>query len=402
MSRRNRPRSVAMSRVSPSRRSAFRPWRRSPASAWPRAPRTSPTGAGTTCCWPSWPRAPSSPGCSPGRAAPAPRRLCRRAVKAGRARALVVNAGNANAFTGRDGAAAVMRTVQAAAESLGCRPSSVLVASTGVIGEALQERRSRPCCPVSRPGCRHRLGGRRPGDHDHRHLSQGGEPHGGPAWPDGHGERLHQGAGMIAPDMATTLGFVFTDAAIGRDALQAALSAAIETTYNCLTVEGDTSTSDTVLVFATGAARNRRITDPRDPALRPFRKAWRRCWGPGPPDRPRRRGVSKFVTVTVTGAAAAGRRGASASASPTRPWSRPPSTAPTPTGAASSWPWARRASGRTGTARHRPRRDRRAAGGAAVPGYDEAPVVRHMKGDEIDSPSTWASAGGGRRCGPAT
>ena len=181
---------------------------------------------------------------------------CRESLAAGgRARAVVVNSGNANAFTGRKGSEAARVTAEAAAKAVGCGPHEIYLASTGVIGE-----------PMDATKFAHLLDG----------MAKAAKPD---AWEaaaraimttDTHpklavrtvdlgGQSVTiagfaKGSGMIAPDMATMLSFIFTDAAIDQAVLQRLVSAAADTTFNCITVDGDTSTSDTVLVFATGRA----------------------------------------------------------------------------------------------------------------------------------------------------
>ena len=319
--------------------------------------------------------------------ASAPVDWCRKALKSGAARALVVNAGNANAFTGREGAAAVMRTVQAASEVLDCRPSTVYVASTGVIGEALREEKITALMPklkktLAAGAWEAAARAIMTTDTYPKGATRTAAIHGTPVTING----FTKGAGMIAPDMATTLGFVFTDAAIGREALQAGLSKSIDTTYNSITVEGDTSTSDTVLVFATGAARNKRIADLRDPALKDFRTALEAVLG----DLARQiardgEGISKFLTIQVTGAAspnAARRIGLSIANSPL--------VKTAAYGADANWGRIVMAVGKAGEKADRDKLAIAIGGvpvamsGGAVPDYDETSVVGHMKGREIE------------------
>lgn len=207
----------------------------------------------------------------------APVDWCRKALKQGQARALVVNSGNANAFTGRTGAQAVSETAAIAARAAKCNPDAVFIASTGVIGEPLDASKF--------AGVLDDCAGRIRGD----------------AWLDaaraimttdtfpkvamrkvllGGVEitlaGIAKGAGMIAPDMATMLSFVFTDAPIAADALQTMLSRAVKGSFNAITVDSDTSTSDTLLLFATGAAQKRGapfISKAADPRLKEFKDA---------------------------------------------------------------------------------------------------------------------------------
>src|SRR5947209_19871553 len=206
----------------------------------------------------------------------APVEWCRAKLKGGKARALVVNSGNANAFTGKTGRAATAFTAKLAAQASGCKPADVFLASTGVIGEPLPAERfdgvMQALAANAAPGgflaaakaimttdtfpkvatARAKLG--------HTAVAING---------------IAKGSGMIAPDMATMLSFVFTDAPIAAPALQAILSETVVDTFNAVTVDGDTSTSDTLLAFATGASRARKITRAADPKLKAFRAAFR-------------------------------------------------------------------------------------------------------------------------------
>ncbi|MEK9661547.1 MAG: bifunctional glutamate N-acetyltransferase/amino-acid acetyltransferase ArgJ, partial [Alphaproteobacteria bacterium] len=192
--------------------------------------------------------------------ASAPVDWCRAALKGGKARALVVNSGNSNAFTGKAGDLTVEHTVAEAAKRFKCRRSEVFIASTGVIGQ-----------PV-------------PADHIARHigtvsrsLSKGGFADAAAAimttdtFPPLATRTANigdtkvtlagfaKGSGMIAPDMATMLGFVFTDAKIPAAMLQRLLKRAVDKSFNSVTVDSDTSTSDTVLLCATGQAKHGRV-----------------------------------------------------------------------------------------------------------------------------------------------
>ncbi|MBB3935976.1 bifunctional glutamate N-acetyltransferase/amino-acid acetyltransferase ArgJ [Aureimonas phyllosphaerae] len=199
---------------------------------------------------------------------------CRASLKGGRARALVVNSGNANAFTGRKGAATTDATARAAAEAVGCSPSEVFLASTGVIGEPLDAAKITPLLAglfSQGEGARWREAADAIMTTDTyakvatREVALGGAT-----------VRLNgiaKGAGMIAPDMATMLSFLATDAAIAPGVLQALLADAVGPTFNSVTVDSDTSTSDTLLLFATGAAGNAEVADAGDTRLGPFREA---------------------------------------------------------------------------------------------------------------------------------
>jgi glutamate N-acetyltransferase/amino-acid N-acetyltransferase len=205
----------------------------------------------------------------------APVDWCRAHLKGGSAAALVVNSGNANAFTGKQGRAATRMTAQLAAAGVGCRPSQVFLASTGVIGEPLDASKfgaiMDELATSAAPGSWERAA--------RAIMTTDTFPKGAAAI-----ARLGstpvticgiaKGAGMIAPDMATMLAFVFTDAPVSNRVLQNVLKAAVIDTFNAVTVDGDTSTSDTLLAFATGAAAERgaakiaKLSDARLPAFR--------------------------------------------------------------------------------------------------------------------------------------
>lgn len=186
--------------------------------------------------------------------ASAPVLACREALETGHARMLVVNSGNSNAFTGKAGVASVERVKAACANHYGCPPSGFYMASTGVIGEKLPDEKITAALPALDFSASWMDAARAIMTTDTypklatRTASIGGVK----VTLNG----IAKGSGMIAPDMATMLAFVFTDAAIPAAALQAMLSEANEKTFNAITVDGDTSTSDTLLLFATGKAKN--------------------------------------------------------------------------------------------------------------------------------------------------
>ena len=208
----------------------------------------------------------------------APVDWCRAHLKGGAAAALVVNSGNANAFTGKSGREATALTAKLASEAAGCRPSNVFLASTGVIGEPLDASKfgavMGELTTNAAPGKWHEAA--------NAIMTTDTFPKGAAAI-----VRLGatpvticgiaKGAGMIAPDMATMLAFVFTDAPISARILQSLLKEGVADTFNAVTIDGDTSTSDTLLAFATGAAAARgvsKITLASDPRLAAFRKAF--------------------------------------------------------------------------------------------------------------------------------
>jgi glutamate N-acetyltransferase/amino-acid N-acetyltransferase len=200
---------------------------------------------------------------------------CKAAIKGGKARVLLVNSGNANAFTGKRGRQAVKLSAEMAAGVAGCGQRDVFLASTGVIGEPLDARKFDgvliDAAERARPGPWN--------DAARAIMTTDTYPKGasrsvrlGDATVTING--IAKGAGMIAPDMATMLSFVVTDAPIAAPVLHTLLSKGVTDTFNAITVDSDTSTSDTLLMFATGAAKDApRISNPADPRLRPFRAA---------------------------------------------------------------------------------------------------------------------------------
>jgi glutamate N-acetyltransferase/amino-acid N-acetyltransferase len=208
----------------------------------------------------------------------APVDWCRARMRRGAARALVVNSGNANAFTGKSGRAATELTAELAAGAAGCEPDDVLLASTGVIGEPLDAMKFADV--IDRL-----VDDAAPGGWDQaaQAIMTTDTFAKGAAAVVRLGASavticgIAKGAGMIAPDMGTMLSFVFTDAPIAPAVLRGLLRQGVEDTFNAVTIDGDTSTSDTLLVFATGAAAARgvaKITSMTDQRLAAFRKGF--------------------------------------------------------------------------------------------------------------------------------
>jgi len=237
----------------------------------------------------------------------APVDWCRTHLKGGRAAALLVNSGNANAFTGKHGREATRLSAQLAARAIGCPSSQVFLASTGVIGEPLDATRF--------SAVMHELvANAAPGEWQRAAramMTTDTFPKGATAV-----ARLGatpvtvcgiaKGAGMIAPDMATMLSFVFTDAPISPRPLQTLLRQAVVDTFNAVTVDGDTSTSDTLLAFATGAAVSSgaaRITSLSDARLPALRKAFEAVLGSLAEQVARDgEGARKLIEIIVEGA----------------------------------------------------------------------------------------------------
>jgi glutamate N-acetyltransferase/amino-acid N-acetyltransferase len=206
--------------------------------------------------------------------ASAPVEWCREMAKAGTARALVVNSGNANAFTGKKGTAAVRDVADMAAAAVGCSANEIFMASTGVIGEPLPaERITRILDKLALAGA---ADGWRAAAEAIMTTDTFPKLATASAKIDGHRVTINgiaKGSGMIAPDMATMLSFVFTDAKLPASVLQELLSSGVKGSFNAITVDSDTSTSDTLLLFATGkGAHHDAITKANDKRLADFRE----------------------------------------------------------------------------------------------------------------------------------
>ncbi|MFW2852433.1 bifunctional glutamate N-acetyltransferase/amino-acid acetyltransferase ArgJ [Sphingomonas sp. TX0543] len=311
---------------------------------------------------------------------------CRKALVLGNARALVVNAGNSNAFTGNRGRAAVEAIAARAAGHLGCLPSDVFVASTGVIGVPLPIDKAEAGLDAafSAQPCDWRAMTEAIGTTDT--YPKGAKV---TAVVDGRTITMVgviKGSGMIAPDMATMLGFIFTDAAAEPAFLQAALASANARTFSCITVDGDTSTSDTVLTFATGEAGNAPLSGDDSPGADAFRAALA--------DLCRQlamlvvrdgEGAQKLIEITVEGAESdrsAHRIAMSIANSPL--------VKTAIAGEDANWGRVVMAVGKAGEPAERDRLAIRfgttqvASAGLAVEGYDEAPVAAHLKGQVVE------------------
>ena len=319
----------------------------------------------------------------------APVDWCRERLPAGRARALVVNSGNANAFTGAVGARAVAETAAIAARAFGVAEADVFLASTGVIGEPLDASRFDGVLQDLATAA----GPAGIGEAARAIMTTDTFPKLATATAtlDGVEVTLNgiaKGAGMIAPDMATMLSFLFTDAPIAAPALQAMLAEAAELSFNAITVDSDTSTSDTLLLFATGAAAARgapRIEASGDPRLASFRAALQAVTLDLAHQVVRDgEGARKFVEVSVTGADddGAAKRVAFAIANS-------PLVKTAVAGEDANWGRVVMAVGKAGERADRDRLSiffgaiRVAAEGLRDPGYDEAAVSAYMRGEHI-------------------
>ncbi len=322
----------------------------------------------------------------------APVDWCRAALRRGRARALVVNAGNANVFTGRAGRQACAATAEAAAALADCKPREVFLASTGVIGEVLPHER----ILATLPDLHAALGEERWEDAARGIMTTDTFPKAATRVARiGEAEvritGIAKGSGMIAPDMATMLAFVFTDAKIPADQLDTLLRRGVDASFNCTTVDSDTSTSDTVLLFATGQADHPRLParDGNNAAgrlLRDFAAKLNEVLLDLALQVVRDgEGAQKLVRIDVTGAVSAksAKRIAMAVANS-------PLVKTAIAGEDANWGRIVMAVGKAGEPADR---DRLAVGvggvwmardGAVVPDYDEAPVVEHVKGREVE------------------
>ncbi|WP_422368751.1 bifunctional glutamate N-acetyltransferase/amino-acid acetyltransferase ArgJ [Pelagibius sp.] len=319
--------------------------------------------------------------------ASAPIEWCRAQLPRGRLRAIVVNSGNANAFTGKAGTASVDRIVAATAKRLGCRRGEVLVASTGVIGESLPDglvvgELAKLTSGLKPDAWKAAAEAIMTTDTFPKGASRLSEIDGKPVTLCG----ISKGSGMIAPDMATMLAFVTTDAKLPAPVLQALLKRGADQSFNSITVDGDTSTSDTLLLAASGKAKHPRITSAGDRRLERFRADLESLLRDLAQQVVRDgEGAGKFVTITVSGAAsrvAARRIGLAIGNSPL--------VKTAIAGEDANWGRIVMAVGKSGERADRDRLAIRiggvavAAAGEVVPGYDEAPVAAHMKGADIE------------------
>jgi glutamate N-acetyltransferase/amino-acid N-acetyltransferase len=311
---------------------------------------------------------------------------CRDALPLGKARALVVNAGNSNAFTGNRGRAAVEAIAARVAGHLNCQPSDVFVSSTGVIGVPLPIDKAEAGLDAAFTAepCGWEDAANTIGTTDT--FAKGAATS---AVVDGRRVNLVgiiKGSGMIAPDMATMLGYVFTDAAVDPAFLQRALSDANRKSFSCITVDSDTSTSDTVLAFATGTAGNAPLTDDDSDGADAFRAALADlCLQLAHLVVRDGEGASKFIRIDVEGAesdASAHRIALSIANSPL--------VKTAIAGEDANWGRIVMAVGKAGEPADRDTLAitfggvQVASGGLAVEGYDETPVAAHLKGHDIE------------------
>lgn len=329
------------------------------------------------------------------RTASAPVDWCRKVLEGGTARAVFVNAGNANAFTGQAGVDTVEKTALAVADSIRASDDEVLLASTGVIGEPLDAGLMIRHLPAMQQSMNEAAS-------SHQDLGQDWEQAAEAirttdTFAKATSRRLTlngvevtitgiaKGSGMIAPDMATMLSFIATDAAIAPAVLQAMTRRIADQSFNAITVDSDTSTSDTVLVLASGMAGNAEISDPASRDAEDFAAALHDLMvelaqlivrdGEG---------ATKFITITVAGAEddqAARRMGLAIANSPL--------VKTAIAGEDANWGRIVMAVGKSGEKADRDQLSIAMGGvviaqdGQRVADYDETPVAEHMKGQEI-------------------
>jgi len=310
----------------------------------------------------------------------------RAALPHGKARALVVNAGNANVFTGKRGRDAVQKTVETVREAIHCKSNEVYISSTGTIGEYLPEERITAKIgdlkdALSRSGWEDAASAIMTTDTFPKGAWRTAEIDGVSVTIAG----IAKGSGMIAPDMATMLAYVMTDASLPADVIQTLTEKSTDKSFNSITVDGDTSTSDTVLVFATGHASHASVTEANDPRLESFVDALdavminlaQQIVKDG-------EGAQKFIEIRINGAesdAAARHIGLSVANSPL--------VKTAIAGEDANWGRIVMAVGKAGEAADRDKlcitigEIQIARNGEPVPNYNETPVAKHMKGQEI-------------------
>ncbi|MBB6425963.1 bifunctional glutamate N-acetyltransferase/amino-acid acetyltransferase ArgJ [Sphingopyxis sp. JAI128] len=311
--------------------------------------------------------------------------LGREQVKGGKGRALIVNAGNSNAFTGYRGREAVEQIMEQVAVHLGCEASEVFVSSTGVIGVPLPKEKARAGVETALTAelCSWETAAETIGTTDT--FAKGSAASAIVGGKTIQVAGIVKGSGMIAPDMATMLGYLFTDAAVAPALLQDMLSEATDGSFNSITVDSDTSTSDTVLLFATGQAANATLTTRDDPGADALYAAIRQVALDLAQQVVRDgEGASKFIEIQVNGAVNDGSAKRVALAIANSPLVKTAIA-----GEDANWGRVVMAVGKAGEPADRDRLAIRfgdhwvAKDGLPVDGYDEAPVAAHLKGRDI-------------------
>ena len=312
----------------------------------------------------------------------APVDWCAKSLKLGKARAVVVNAGNANAFTGKKGVETIKAVAAAAAKELGCKQSEIFQASTGVIGEPLDPAPITSALAALKAELKADAWDMAAKaimttDTFAKMATAQVKIAGKPVTING----IAKGSGMIAPDMATMLVFIFTDAKIAARPLQKLLTAAVNPSFNCITVDGDTSTSDTVLLFATG--KSAAVKSPTE--LKAFSKALNAvCLDLAIQVAKDGEGAEKLIEIKISGAEndkAAHKIGMTIANSPL--------VKTAIAGEDANWGRIVMAVGKSGEKAIRDKLKIKiggvlvAAKGMKDPAYKEADIIPHMKGREI-------------------
>jgi glutamate N-acetyltransferase / amino-acid N-acetyltransferase len=309
-------------------------------------------------------------------------RWCQQAGQGGTVRALLVVAGNSLAGTGAHGVMSCAALAEAVSSHIGCQPSEVQFSATGVIGEPMPVERVvagfGSLCEVDFATAARAIlttdtfakGASRCAQIDNVAVTLSG---------------FAKGSGMIMPNMATMLGYIFTDAALPADVLQHCLSDACARSFNCITVDGDTSTSDTVQLFATNMAAHAMIVSADDPRLTDFRAALQSlCLDLATQVVKDGEGAQKFITINVSGAKdfhSARALGLVIGNSPL--------VKTAIAGADANWGRIVMAVGKSGEPINAEALSVSFGGiticrnGMRVDGYDEAPVAAHLKGSEV-------------------
>ena len=316
----------------------------------------------------------------------APVEWCRQILASNNlAQAVLVNAGNANAFTGKEGFEAMTSTIDAVSTSLECKPGAVYVASTGVIGEVLDAQSINKHVKIAAKNLKQ--------DHWHeaakailttdtfeKTATRSARVADQTVTING----FAKGSGMIAPDMATMLSFIFTDAAIDQKTLQRILKDACDQSFNCITVDSDTSTSDTLLAFATG--KDSIITDINNSILDDFKRAFNEVTLDLAHQIVRDgEGASKFITIDVSGA-----ENDSAAKKIAMSIANSPLVKTAIAGEDANWGRIVMAVGKAGERAQRDHLIIRIGGqkvtenGHRIEGYDESKCNAHLKGTDIE------------------
>ena len=319
--------------------------------------------------------------------AAAPVQWCKKALRSGQVRAIVANSGNANAFTGGVGEAAVEAVVEKIAATLSCSKDQVFVSSTGVIGvplpvdnlikklptlnKSFSQNNWKAAAKTIMTTDTFAKGSTRVTEIDGIKVTING---------------IAKGSGMISPNMATMLAYIFTDAKIGQPILQKTLKASAEKSFNSITIDGDTSTNDTLLMCATACIRHPKIKKLNEPRFQKFRSAVDEVMVDLAQQIVRDgEGAQKFVSITVKSASsyASAKRIAFSIANS-------PLVKTAIAGEDPNWGRIVMAVGKSGEKADPNALNIQIGGiqitkdGSRIPNFDEEPVAEHMRGTHID------------------